>query len=210
MRKATITLADGRALTYFGDRPSRPDDYPDRRTLPPRHVEPQARRDPLLDEWVVIASHRQDRTFQPALAECPLCPSTPTSLTEIPAPEYDVVVFEENRFHDARQRQPILRWLFPGQPTCSNITQCGGRCRVVVAMVSNASFANLTEDQAAIVMATWVDRSVEARRPAQRRAGLLFENRGAEIGAAYSTPPARPDLRPTVRHPRTSRNCCAR
>ena len=97
MRKTTITLADGRALIYFGDRPSRPADYPDRRPLAPRHVESQARRDPLRDEWVVIASHRQDRTFQPAVAECPLCPSTPTSLTEIPAPEYDVVVFE-NRF----------------------------------------------------------------------------------------------------------------
>ena len=203
MRKATITLADGRALTYFGDRPSRPDDYPDRRTLPPRHVEPEARRDPLLDEWVVIASHRQDRTFQPALAECPLCPSTPTSLTEIPAPEYDVVVFE-NRF-------PTL-----GAPANSSLAvprpadllehhPAGGRCEVIVFSDDhNASFADLTKDQAAIVMAAWVDRSVELADLPSVEQVYCFENRGAEIGATLTHPHGQIYAYPYVT-PRTSR-----
>ena len=43
---------------------------------------------------MVIASHRQDRTFQPADDRCPLCPSSAGSRTEIPAPEYEVAVFE--------------------------------------------------------------------------------------------------------------------
>jgi UDPglucose--hexose-1-phosphate uridylyltransferase len=50
-----------------------------------------------LEEWVVIAPHRQDRTFLPSSDQCPLCPSTPAYATEIPAGHYDVVVFE-NRF----------------------------------------------------------------------------------------------------------------
>ena len=82
---------------YFGAIPERPADYPDRRQLAAVHVQSQARWDRLLGEWVVIAGHRQDRTFQPADDQCPLCPSTGGSHTEIPAPEYEVVVFE-NRF----------------------------------------------------------------------------------------------------------------
>src|SRR5215469_16477374 len=97
VRKTSVTLADGRALMYFGAIPERPADYPDRRQLAAVHVQSQARWDRLLGEWVVVASHRQDRTFQPAEDQCLLCPSKAASLTEIPAPEYEVVVFE-NRF----------------------------------------------------------------------------------------------------------------
>ena len=97
VRKTAVTLADGRELMYFGAVPEHPADYPDRRRLDPVHVQSQARRDQLLGEWVVIAGHRQDRTFQPDASHCPLCPSTADHLTEIPAPDYEVVVFE-NRF----------------------------------------------------------------------------------------------------------------
>src|SRR5215469_15291725 len=104
VRKTSVTLADGRELIYFGAIPERPADYPDRRQLAAVHVQSQARWDPLLGEWVVVASHRQDRTFQPADDQCPLCPSTAGSLTEIPAPEYEVVVFE-NRFPTLKTAQ---------------------------------------------------------------------------------------------------------
>ena len=101
VRKTAVTLADGRALMYFGAVPERPADYPDLRQLAAVHVQSQARLDQLFGEWVIIASHRQDRTFQPAADQCPLCPSSAGSLTEIPAPDYEVVVFE-NRFPTLR------------------------------------------------------------------------------------------------------------
>jgi UDPglucose--hexose-1-phosphate uridylyltransferase len=104
IRKTSVTLADGRELMYFGAIPERPAGYPDRRQLAAVHVQSQARWDRLLGEWVVIASHRQDRTFQPADGQCPLCPSTAGSRTEIPAPEYEVVVFE-NRFPTLKTAQ---------------------------------------------------------------------------------------------------------
>src|ERR1035438_10717576 len=50
--------------------------------------------DALRGEWVVIAAQRQDRTFLPPTDECPLDPSRPGRLTEVPAGTYDVVVFE--------------------------------------------------------------------------------------------------------------------
>src|ERR1035441_4136539 len=48
------------------------------------------------------AAPRQDRTFLPPPDQCPLDPSAPGRLTEIPAPSYDVVVFE-NRFPSLRE-----------------------------------------------------------------------------------------------------------
>ena len=127
MKKTVTTLADGRELMYFGAIPEHPADYPDRRQLTPAAVQSQARRDPLLGEWVIIASHRQDRTFQPATDQCPLDPSTPESLTEIPAPDYEVVVFE-NRF-------PTLGAQPAASDTVSGSVLVGrpaiGRCEVV-------------------------------------------------------------------------------
>ncbi len=57
--------------------------------------------DALAGEWVIIAAQRQDRTFLPPPEECPLDPSREGRLTEIPADDYDVVVFE-NRFPSLR------------------------------------------------------------------------------------------------------------
>ena len=74
IRKTTVTLADGRELMYFGAIPERPAGYPDRRQLAAVHVQSQARWDRLLGEWVVIASHRQDRTFPARRRPVPTVP----------------------------------------------------------------------------------------------------------------------------------------
>ena len=53
---------------------------------------------PLLAQWVITATHRQDRTFLPPEDYCPLCPTKPGGFpTEMPADDYDIVVFE-NKF----------------------------------------------------------------------------------------------------------------
>ncbi|WP_232303970.1 galactose-1-phosphate uridylyltransferase [Pseudofrankia sp. DC12] len=95
--RTATRLTDGRELIYFDDAPGRGRPGPDERDLlalarPPS----QLRFDPLTEEWVVVAAHRQGRTHLPAVADCPLCPSRPGRPTEIPE-DYDVVVFE-NRF----------------------------------------------------------------------------------------------------------------
>jgi len=74
VRKTAVTLADDRALMYFGAVPERPADYPDLRQLAAMHVQSQARWDQLLGEWVITASHRQDRTCQPAAGPVPAVP----------------------------------------------------------------------------------------------------------------------------------------
>jgi UDPglucose--hexose-1-phosphate uridylyltransferase len=182
-RKTTIRLADGRALSYFGSIPARPQDYPDRRQLTPVEIRSQSRWDPLLGEWVVIAGHRQDRTFQPAADECPLCPSSARAVTEIPAPDYEVVVFE-NRFpvFAGPPGAAISGGLLAAQPAA-------GRCEVVCfSPRHDASFADLTPDQARTVMEAWIDRSAELAREPGVEQVYCFENRGTEVGVTLPHP----------------------
>ncbi len=92
--RTAIRLSDGRELIYFDEAASaHRGDYPDTRQLPPPPPTSQLRYDPLVDEWVAVAAHRQARTFLPPTNACPLCPSTASFASEIPAPDYDVVVF---------------------------------------------------------------------------------------------------------------------
>jgi UDPglucose--hexose-1-phosphate uridylyltransferase len=224
VRKTAVTLADGRALMYFGAVPERPGDYPDLRQLAAVHVQSQARWDQLLGEWVIIASHRQDRTFQPAAGQCPLCPSSAGSLTEIPDPDYEVVVFE-NRFPTLRAqgtdtddgdhgngagRQPAAAAASGSPPVISqgNLLAgrpAGGRCEVVCFSPHHAaSFADLSPGQAAIVMAAWADRSAElAQQPGVEQV-YCFEDRGDEIGVTLSHPHGQIYAYPYVT-PRTDR-----
>ena len=78
MIRTSRRLADGREILYFdaGDT-APPRDAEDPRDLPRVSTRSQLRWDPLLGEWVVLASHRQTRTFLPPADLCPLCPTRP-------------------------------------------------------------------------------------------------------------------------------------
>ena len=106
-RITPITLSDGRELIYYDESDGIDRSIPDKRDLEPIEVRSELRRDPVTDQWVIIASHRQGRTHLPATDACPLCPTSPDNLTEVPADDYDVVVFE-NRF-------PSLTLASPGE-----------------------------------------------------------------------------------------------
>ncbi|MEU3601207.1 galactose-1-phosphate uridylyltransferase [Streptomyces sp. NPDC006798] len=190
MRKTAIRLADGRELLYYdadadadraragsadartpaGSAAGRTDraTAADTRALGPVATGSEIRYDPLLGEPVVIASHRQARTYHPPSDACPLCPSSPGRATEIPADGYEVAVFE-NRF-----------------PSLAGET---GRCEVVCFTSDHhASFADLGEDRAGLVLDVWTDRTAAlAARPGIEQV-YCFENRGAEIGVTLGHP----------------------
>jgi UDPglucose--hexose-1-phosphate uridylyltransferase len=204
VQKASITLADGRELIYFGDLSDEEASYPDRRPLPAVEVSSQVRRDPLLGEWVIVAGHRQDRTFLPPADHCPLDPSTPDRLTEIPAPSYEVVVFE-NRFPSLVPGGGVAD--ASGEDTGGLLaTRPGnGRCEVVCfSQDHNASFADLSHDQAALVLAAWIDRSAALAALPGIEQVYCFENRGREIGVTLSHPHGQIYAYPFVT-PRTAR-----
>ncbi|GAB2444294.1 galactose-1-phosphate uridylyltransferase [Streptosporangium sandarakinum] len=209
--KRTIThLADGRELLYFDRRDDADRSAADLRDLPPRPPASELRYDPLTEEWIAVAGHRQSRTFLPPADECPLCPSAPGRLTEIPSSDYDVVVFE-NRFPS-----------FSGQPVgtapvggLSEVRPGTGRCEVVCFTSDHdSSFSRLSPEQVELVMEAWIDRTAELSALPGVEQVFCFENRGPEIGITlahphgqiyaypYVTPRTRLSLRAAERHRR--------
>jgi UDPglucose--hexose-1-phosphate uridylyltransferase len=234
MQKTSTRLADGRELIYYDRLPSHRGDYPDLRTLPRQTSSSRARYDPLTGEWVIIASHRQDRSFQPSAADCPLCPSRDGHLTEVPAPDYDVVVFQ-NRFPaltgalaslsaltgtlapasaltaaatgtvgaieapdglspGALPTVPAARMAgtaHPPRPSSSVLRSIAGegRCEVICfSSDHDLSFADLTDDQARLVLDVWIDRTRELAAYPGIEQVFCFENRGPEIGVTQTHP----------------------
>jgi UDPglucose--hexose-1-phosphate uridylyltransferase len=201
-------LADGRELFYFDDTTAGTAtgtaadvesgaetaagidraSFPDLRRLTAAAPSSTMRFDPLLDEWVTIAGHRQTRTHLPPDDECPLCPSRDGHKSEIPAPDYDVVVFE-NRFPsfaatsvaksvDGHVDDPLFA-VAPGL----------GRCEVVCFTADHdAAFSSLTPSRARTVIEAWVDRTVALSELPAVEQVFCFENRGEEIGVTLSHP----------------------
>ncbi|MFJ7048208.1 galactose-1-phosphate uridylyltransferase [Streptomyces sp. NPDC101112] len=168
MKKTSTRLADGRELIYYDLRDDTVRDAVDKRPLERTVTTSEVRRDPLLGDSVAIASHRQGRTYHPPADECPLCPSQGGRLSEIPDSSYDVVVFE-NRF--------------------PSLAGDSGRCEVVCFTSDhNASFADLTEEQARLVLDAWTDRTAELSHLPSVEQVFCFENRGAEIGVTLGHP----------------------
>jgi UDPglucose--hexose-1-phosphate uridylyltransferase len=210
MKRTSTQLADGRELIYFDERDDAVRAELDRRDLPPPPPASELRYDPLVDEWVAIAAHRQTRTFLPPSDECPLCPSTPERSTEIPASDYDVVVFE-NRFPSFSHRLPPEP---PADPTPLSPVRPGlGRCEVVCFTPDhNASFASLPPERVRTVLAALADRTAELSAHPEVEQVFCFENRGQDIGVTlhhphgqiygypYATPRTRAMLRAARRY----------
>ncbi|WP_424535426.1 galactose-1-phosphate uridylyltransferase [Sphaerisporangium viridialbum] len=184
MKRTATRLADGRELIYFDRRDDADRGAPDTRELPPRPPASELRHDPVMDEWVAVAGHRQSRTFLPPADECPLCPSAPGRATEIPAAEYDVAVFENRfpsfSFHEGDYEQVGgLSEVRPGL----------GRCEVVCFTSEHgSSFAALSPGQVDLVLTAWADRTAELAALPGVEQVFCFENRGAEIGITLAHP----------------------
>ncbi|MEU4780192.1 galactose-1-phosphate uridylyltransferase [Micromonospora sp. NPDC023633] len=185
MKRTAIALADGRELIYFDERDDAVRDQPDRRELPPPPPASQLRLDPLTDEWVAVAVHRQTRTFLPPADQCPLCPSTDGRQSEIPAPDYDVAVFE-NRFPSLSGRvadEPAE--ITPFTPVRPGV----GRCEVVCFTDDHqASFASLPPRRVRTVLDALADRTAALAELPGVEQVFCFENRGVEIGVTLHHP----------------------
>ena len=185
--RTAIRLSDGRELIYFDERPGQDRlGWPDLRELPPPPPTSQLRYDALVDEWIAVAAHRQTRTFLPPSDKCPLCPSTPDFSSEIPAPDYDVVVFE-NQFPSFSDRvQPgeiteLTEWA-PVRPAV-------GRCEVVCFTSDhNSSFGALPPARVRTVIDALADRTAEMSTLPGVAQVFPFENRGVEIGVTLNHP----------------------
>jgi UDPglucose--hexose-1-phosphate uridylyltransferase len=197
--RTSIRLADGRELIYFDEHEGVDRTDPDTRDLGVATTSSQIRCDPLTQEWVIVASHRQGRTHLPPADQCPLCPSRDGRATEIPAPDYDVVVFE-NRFPSLTSDPGEVpdAGPFARQPGV-------GRCEVVCFTSDHdGALARLPVQRLRTVVEVWADRTLELGATDGVEQVFPFENRGTEIGVTLHHPHGQIYAYPFVA-PRTAR-----
>lgn len=176
------SLADGRQIIYYDrESTSHPRTAVDHRVLDDAPTHTEIRRDPLLEQWVIVAGHRQARTFLPPTSECPLCPTKGDQLTEIPEPDYEVVVFE-NRF-------PSLMMDATSEVEDPQTRPGLGRCEVVTFTSDHSSLlSHVSPARMRLVLEAWIDRTRELSALEGVEYVFVFENRGVEIGVTLPHP----------------------
>lgn len=179
-------MADGRTIRYYDTNNQRRDAVDSRE----REEQPgigELRLDPLVNEWVAMASHRQGRIFLPPKELCPLCPTHDGLLSEIPESDYEVAVFD-NRFPSLRP--PSDTWQLPqltGLETPP--VDAAGKCEVVCFTAEHGlSFKDLSVNRIRTLLEAWRDRTREISKLPYIEQVFIFENRGEEIGVTLFHP----------------------
>lgn len=146
----------------------------------------ELRWNPVLQEWVVTATHRQDRTFMPPKDYCPLCPTKPGGIaTEVPSEGYEIVVFE-NKFPSFKAEPPEPA--IEGTPLFG-VKPSQGICEVVLYSSNHeGSLAQASEEDLTNLIEVWVDRYTELGEKDFIDYVLIFENKGEVIGVTLSHP----------------------
>jgi UDPglucose--hexose-1-phosphate uridylyltransferase len=202
VHKTTIQLADGRELSYYDLAAGQARDAVDRRELPPLGAASPLRYEPFLDTWVLYSSHRQNRSYLPSAQHCPLCATTEGNLTEIPAPDYEVAVFE-NRFPALSASPPDATGTPPGELLAER--PVAGRAEVVVYTADHdAAFADLSRERVELVLDALIDRTERLSAVPGVDQVFCYENRGREIGVTQPHPHGQIYAYPFVT-PRTTR-----
>ena len=146
----------------------------------------ELRWNPVLGEWIVTATHRQDRTYHPPADFCPLCPTRPGAHpTEVPAEDYEIVVFE-NKFPSFCRTPP--------EPSVEGddlyqVRPSRGICEVVLYSPShNGSLATSNVVDIARLVDVWTDRYEDLGSLDYVDYVLIFENKGEVIGVTLEHP----------------------
>ena len=146
----------------------------------------ELRWNPMMEEWVITATHRQDRTFLPPADFCPLCPTKKGKFpTEIPAESFEIAVFE-NKFPSLQRNAPVPAV----KPTMlSPVKQARGICEVVVfTSKHSATLAGQPLDEIYKLVKVWKDRYEELGRRDFVKYVFIFENKGEANGVTLHHP----------------------
>lgn len=146
----------------------------------------ELRWNPISREWVVTATHRQDRTFFPPPGFCPLCPTKPGGFpTDVPLPEYDIVVFE-NKFPSLRL--PALEPAIAGDDFY-RVQPSAGVCEVVVYSSDHTTtLAERSVNDIERLVRVWRDRYLDLGSRPEIDYVFIFENKGEAIGVTLPHP----------------------
>ncbi len=172
---------------------------------------------PILQEWVITATHRQDRTFLPPDDYCPLCPTKPGAFpTEIPSPDYEIVTFE-NKFPSLKHPAPEPAVEETG---LYKVRPADGICEVVCyTSQHNGTLTDASLEQLRNLVEVWTDRFRELGGRDFVNYVLIFENKGKDIGVTlyhphgqiyalpFIPPKAQKELDSALSHKERTGNC---
>jgi UDPglucose--hexose-1-phosphate uridylyltransferase len=183
MFKKTLQKPDGRHLYLYSNQAITDDIVATNPVNDGRAATPHQRWHPLRREWVIYASHRQNRTFLPPKDYSPLAVSKNKDFpTEMPEGNYEVAVFE-NLF-------PSLNLTTVETPDLSVPTQPSkGVCEVVVFTKDpDTSLGNLPRKRIQLILEVIAERSLELGKLADIQYVMPFENKGIEMGVTLHHP----------------------
>jgi len=146
----------------------------------------ELRWNPILKKWVIVATHRQNRTYKPPKDYCPLCPTKKGGLsTEVPAEDYDIVVFE-NKFPSLKEELPRITG------TGSKFFKYGkaqGICEVILFTSDhNGIMSEKPLSRYIKLVKVWRDRYQELGDKDFIDYVFIFENKGEEVGVTLHHP----------------------
>lgn len=139
----------------------------------------ELRWNPFIEDWVMVASHRQDRPQMPKNM-CPFCPGS----GKVPD-EYDVMMYP-NDFPalstDPPDPDDVSNDFFKTQPAY-------GTCEVILySSKHNASLCELSVTHMEKLVGLWIDRYTALSADPNVKYVFIFENRGEVVGVTMPHP----------------------
>lgn len=189
MYKRCVTISGDRYLYFYSEEPQEGKAGEER--CEPKQTEPRSelRWHPILRQWVINATHRQDRTYKPPAEFCPLCPTQPGAFpTEVPEPDYEIVVFQ-NRFPALSGTAPRLPGQAPEGSELYAVEPGQGECEVVLySSQHDGVLWELGLPRIRSLIEVWIDRFEELGARPEVQYVLIFENRGDAVGVTLHHP----------------------
>jgi UDPglucose--hexose-1-phosphate uridylyltransferase len=139
----------------------------------------ELRYNPLLDDWVMVASHRQNRPQMPK-DYCPFCPGSGK------VPDHYVVHKYDNDFPalmpDPPEPDPVGSSLYQTR-------KAYGKCEVILYSPDHtATLPELSVDHIEKLIDLWTERFEELSKDPKHAYVMIFENRGEECGVTMPHP----------------------
>lgn len=134
---------------------------------------------PLIKDWVMIASHRQNRPQMPK-DWCPFCPGS----GKVPE-KFDVLKYD-NDFAALSQDPPV-----PDQVTTKvyKVKEAYGKCEVILySPQHNITLPELPVNHVTKLVNLWTERFIELSNDKKIKYIFIFENRGEMVGVTMPHP----------------------
>ncbi len=139
----------------------------------------ELRYNPLTKDWVMIASHRQNRPQMPK-GWCPFCPGS----GKVPD-NYDVYEYD-NDFPALSQNPPKPDEL---QTNFYKTAPSYGKCEVILYSPEHTkTLPELSENHVRKLVNLWVERFCEIKKDEKIKYVFIFENRGEVVGVTMPHP----------------------